>query len=309
MKKFWFLIIPILLSLHQSIEGQTFVFDFQNGFQGWTGDFADYPASDSLFYQLDFRRTTLPGPLDTARYALMISGNNHSDDLFMFLKRKITGLHPNKIYKLQIDIELASNAPTHAIGIGGAPGEGVTLKAGATLVEPQKKASDGFYVMNIDKSNQVSPGADMDTLGNIGVADTTRVFTLINRSNAGHLFTISTDNEGFVWVCIGTDSGFEGTTTLYYSLITLTFDLMTGMENPVNDDASVLYPNPADDFLAVADGGRAVRLIELFNNNGQLVIRCRNSNRINVKDLAPGTYTARVTCSGSRPFSRRVVVR
>ncbi len=45
-------------------------------------------------------------------------------------------LKSDKLYKIQIDIELASNVPTHAVGIGGAPGESVYLKAGASPIEP-----------------------------------------------------------------------------------------------------------------------------------------------------------------------------
>ena len=209
-----------------SINAQTLSYDFSIGYDGWFGDFADYPITDSIFYELEFNRTNLPVPLNTRKYALMIKGNNHSDDLFMFIKRKISGLLPNKTYQLLVDIEFASNAPTNAIGVGGPPGEGVTMKAGASIVEPLKIISSGSYIMNIDKGNQSIRGVDMDTIGHVGVSDTTTAFTLINNNNYTHWFTITTDTNGEVWVCIGTDSGFEATTTLYYSIINLTFKVM-----------------------------------------------------------------------------------
>jgi len=287
---------------------QTFVFDFSTDYDGWSGDFADYPVADSIFYELEFKRTTLPAPLNTSKNALMIKGNNHSDDLFMFIKRKITGLSPNKIYKLLIDIELASSVPTHAVGIGGAPGESVYLKAGASLVEPQKVESGGFYLMNIDKSNQVSPGIDMDTLGHIGVTDTTSVFTLIKRTNAAHLFTISTDDAGTVWVCIGTDSGFEGTTTLYYNKITLSFDNITGKDDAPDMDETILFPNPAMDVLYIKSGKYEIRSIELFNMNGQPVNAVRNSDRISLKNLIAGTYSVRVTYENNSFVTKKIVI-
>jgi hypothetical protein len=209
---------------NQSGEKQkTLTYEFIDNMDGWKGDFADYPVIDSIFYELEFIRTTLPAPLNTSKYALKITGNNHSDDLFMFIKHKITGLLPNTIYKLLVDITLASKYPTNAVGVGGSPGEGVTIKAGASVIEPQKVNVDGFYRMNIDKGGQVVPGVDMDIIGNVGVTDTTTVFTLINRSNTTHLFTITTSASGEVWVCIGTDSGFEATTTLYINKISLSF--------------------------------------------------------------------------------------
>lgn len=209
---------------HQSGEKQkTLAYDFANGLDGWTGDFADYPVTDSLLYKLEFSRTTLPAPLNVNKYALKISGNNHSDDLFMFMKYKITGLLPNTAYKLSIDVELASKYQTNGIGAGGAMGEAVVLKAGASVVEPQKVKKNGYYFLNIDKGNQVERGKDMDTIGNAGVTDTTTVYTLIHRGNASHLFPIKTGAKGEAWVCIGTDSGFEGVTTLYFNKIELSF--------------------------------------------------------------------------------------
>jgi len=305
--KIRFLIITAILFVTGPVRSQVFIFDFQSENQGWTGDFADYPVTDSVFHELEFRRTNLPAPLDTGKLALMITGSNHSDDLFMFIKRKITGLSPNKIYKLFIDIELASEAPTNAAGIGGAPGESVFLKAGATLTEPKKVISDGYYRMNIDKSNQAAPGADMDTIGHIGVSDTTSVFTLISRTNAGHLFTISTDAGGVVWVCIGTDSGFEGTTTLYYNKITLTFDNMTGVGDAARRDDTILFPNPVKDILIIKNRSSEIQSIELFNSNGQLATRIRNSDRISLKNLKPGIYSVRITYADHYSISRKIV--
>jgi hypothetical protein len=309
------LIIKILAVLLLALfpdraRSQTYIFDFQNGYQEWSGDFADYPVTDSIFYQLAFKRAHLPAPLDTGKYALMISGNNHSDDLFMFIKRKITGLTPNKVYKLLIEIELASDVPTNAVGIGGAPGESVFLKAGASLVEPLKIASDGFFLMNIDKSNQSMPGADMDTIGHIGVTDTTTVYTLIRRSNESRLFTFSTDEAGSVWVCIGTDSGFEGTTTLYYNKVTLTFDNMTGTphDRPVEPAEPVLFPNPADDILIIRDKTAGIRLIEVFNSAGKLSGSISQSDRIQVGHLPTGTYSVRITYDNHPAVTKKIII-
>ncbi len=215
MKKIILLLVIATLALPPVINAQSYSYNFTTGYEGWAGDFADYPITDSIFYELQFIRTTLPTPLNTNKYALKITGNNHSDDLFMFIKRKITGLLPNTKYRLSIDVEFASNAPTKAYGVGGAPSESVMMGAGASIIEPLKVKSDGYYRMNIDKLNQVFPGLDMDTIGHVGVSPNTTLFTLINRNNFTHLFSITTDFNGEVWVCIGTDSGFEATTTIY----------------------------------------------------------------------------------------------
>jgi hypothetical protein len=289
-------------------QGNEFEFDFSTGYDGWSGDFADYPVTDSLFYELAFNRTTLPSPLNTNKHALMLRGANHSDDLFMFIKRKISGLSPNKTYKLTIDIELASEAPTNAGGIGGAPGESVYLKAGASLAEPKKTESSGFYHININKSNQAMPGHDMDTIGHIGVSDTTTAFTLITRNNSVHPFIISTNNEGTVWVCIGTDSGFEGTTTLYYNRIKLAFDNLTEKEEIEQDNDITLFPNPVKEALYISSKSDNIRGIEVFNLNGQLMTRIENSNTIKLKNFLPGVYFVRITGASNYIVTRKIIV-
>lgn len=245
------LVFFLVISITKSSYSQTYNYDFSTGYEGWMGDFADYPVTDSIFYKLDFSRETLPAPLNIEKYALKISGKNHSDDLFMFIKRKISGLQPNTTYQLEFDINFASKAPTNAVGVGGAPGEGVTMKAGASVIEPVKVASNGFYFMNIDKSNQRNRGKDMDTIGHIGVSDTTTVFTLISRTNANRPFIITTDANGEVWVCIGTDSGFEATTTLYYNRIALNFSIITGTNDLYFHNHLKIYPNPVNHFLNI----------------------------------------------------------
>lgn len=200
-------------------------YSFYDSDEGWTGDFADYPEGDSIHYELLFKYDSLPKNLSLTDSALYISGNNHSDDLFMFIKKKISGLRPNTTYNLLFNVKVASDAPTEAVGIGGAPGESVFLKAGATLEEPKKELETGMYRMNIDKGNQAEDGTDMINIGNVGVSATTTEFTVITRNNnSSNSFFLTTDASGEIWLVVGTDSGFEGKTTLYYTQIDVLFN-------------------------------------------------------------------------------------
>lgn len=255
-----------------NLSAQTFTFDFSDGYEGWSGDFADYPAgmSDSVNYQLQFLRTTLPAPLNTSKFGLKISGNNHSDDLFMFIKRKISSLLPNTTYRLLFHFELASKAPTNAVGVGGAPGEGVTIKAGASKIEPMKVKLGTDYRMNIDKGNQKIGGVDMDVLGHVGVTDTTTVFTLISRSNTTHLFTTTTNAVGEIWVCIGTDSGFEALTTLYYTKIKLVFTIISELVDIVESNKTIVFPNPTSGKVTI-NSEEKPKYIEVYNLMGEKI--------------------------------------
>lgn len=216
-------ILSSCLKDEDNVSQNALTFEFNTGTHGWTGDFADYPITDSVFYELQFAHAPLPAPLNTDVKALKLSGNNHSDDLFMFIKRKVTGLMPYTTYDIIFDIDVASNAPTNAVGVGGAPGESVVIKVGATAKEPKKVVQNGSYVMNIDKANQQQSGADMKVIGNVGVNDTTTVFTMIKRNNRSEPFEATTDKDGSLWVIIGTESGFEATSTLYFRRIELIF--------------------------------------------------------------------------------------
>src|SRR3954465_14067531 len=116
-------------------------FDFSRGKRGWRAGFADYPAGEEANFELHSGLKKLPaGVTNAGRKGFFISGNNHSDDLFMFLKRKLgrgDGIKPGESYRVSFDIDFASEAPEGCAGIGGSPGNSVFLKAGADQHEPR----------------------------------------------------------------------------------------------------------------------------------------------------------------------------
>jgi hypothetical protein len=197
-----------------------FSWDFSEGIQGWQGGFADYPLGQEDFFNLDFGLRSLPSNLGDER-ALFITGDNRSDDLFMYFRNQITGLTPNTNYSVNFDLELASNAPDGSIGIGGSPANSVFLKAGATLTEPLAivdDPNDSNIRLNIDKGNQGQGGRDTVILGDIAKPDDgTFDYALITRNNNAEQFIFRTDDLGNAWLYFGTDSGFEGTTALFYT--------------------------------------------------------------------------------------------
>lgn len=214
-------VVAVSCSKDQEIRLYSFSFLFKDSLSGWEGGFADYPE-DSTGYHLNAGLDTLPYEIntDSTKKGIRISGINQSDDLFMFIKRKIPGLQKNATYEVLFNIRLASNAPTGAAGVGGAPGESVYLKVGASSIEPESQLTDGFNIMNIDKGNQSGGGENMIVVGHIGVAATTTKYAVITRFNSSGSGVRATANDaGELWVIVGTDSGFEGETTLYYTQV------------------------------------------------------------------------------------------
>lgn len=219
------LLLPALLlmiALAATASAQTFAFEFDAGQDGWEGGYSDYSGESD--FQFAFARSRLPAPLDTNKYGLKLNGMNRSDDMFMFLRRKIEGLEPGAKYNVAFKVRFASREATNSFGIGGSPGTSVFLKAGAVAVKPL----DVNGRMNIDKGNQSNPGRDMDTIGHVGVAEDTKAYALIERSNAGRSFAFTAAADGTAWVVIGTDSGYEGLTTLYYQRVEAAFTRQGG---------------------------------------------------------------------------------
>ncbi len=179
--------------------------------------FADYPVGQDSFYELASGWQNLPAPLTGRGYQL--SGNNHSDDLFMFVKRKLTGLEKNARYDIHYTLRVASNAGKNCAGVGGAPGEGVTLKIGLTRSEPHRVQNGSSWLMNIDKGNQAIGGADAIAIGDLATVESNcnNTATWMYKTIDNHLsrFTASTDDKGELWLLIGSDSGYESTSTFY----------------------------------------------------------------------------------------------
>lgn len=197
---------------------QSFHTDFASGKDNWVAGFADYSGNNVEIYELKEELSHLPEPLDTQKQAYMLSGINRSDDLFMYLKKQLTGFKPLTAYSINFTIQLASDAISGGVGAGGAPGEAVGIGVGASVIEPLARSNENnFYQMNIDKINQCcTDGEDMVVIGNVANGGDVYEYKMLERAGE---FQVTTDAEGNIWVLVGTDSGYEGKTTLYYSTI------------------------------------------------------------------------------------------
>jgi hypothetical protein len=208
------------------------IYNFHHNNLGWTADFADYPPStdpNGSLYELFAGQRYMPRKLTRVpKRGFYIQGHNRSDDLFMYLKRRLRaedGIVAGQTYQIQFVITLASNAPTGCAGIGGAPGEGVVLKAGASAIEPLSVLQpNGYLRMNVNIGDHQLGGTAASVAGNIanGIPCEQALpysqFVLIQRSHQ-HIVNVTASANGELWLLVGTDSGFEGITRLYYQSI------------------------------------------------------------------------------------------
>jgi hypothetical protein len=173
-KSFTFLFLLFVLCVGlRAADATRLEFDFAQSDHGFVAGFADYPQNyDPSLYQLTNSWQVRPANLGGTS-ALFISGVNRSDDLFMYWKKRLTGLPPNTSVVLTMEIQLASKYAEGLVGVGGPPGEGVNVKVGAVPFEPQAVVDprEGWWRMNLDKGNQAIGGANMSVIGNVAKPD------------------------------------------------------------------------------------------------------------------------------------------
>lgn len=210
-------------------DAVTLVDDFENGSDGWAADMSDF--SDATRPD-DFLAETGSAPpgFDVDDGFFHLAATNTSDDVFMYLRRQIgpdDGLEPSTDYEIDYTVEFASAAPTGCAGIGGPPGEAVWLKVGATSDEPVPVDLDGDTRLSVDKGGQSQGGPAAVVAGDIAngipceeALDSDQPpYAMVERT-AG--IEATTDDDGRLWLFVGTDSGFEGRTSIYYDRIQVT---------------------------------------------------------------------------------------
>ncbi|MCE5271424.1 hypothetical protein LLH00_09075 [bacterium] len=199
----------------------SFDYSFQSSNEGFSGAFTDYPKASEANLELQFERRKLPSGLDSTKYGLYLSGRNQPDDLFMFVKKKLSsadGLKANVVYKVSLEIQIATPEASGCMGAGGAPGEAQTMKAGAMVTEPKPVLKDGFYELNVQKGQQTTGGTDMEVIGHVGndsgdCSGETWEYKTLKLED----FAVKTDGSAVLWLAAGTDSGYEGINYYYFT--------------------------------------------------------------------------------------------
>lgn len=218
-------VVLVLLAAGCGTKPPDVTFRFSDGTEGWQGYFAELPADyEQDAYELRFSHAPIPveGRQDRG---LLLQGHNRSDDLFMFIARRFgeeDGLKARTTYRVRLSFDLATNVAPGLIGIGGSPGGSVCVKAGVVTSNPAPVvAGDGYYRVSLDKGNPAGAGSGLAVLGNIekiGSQDDSYEYKSFQ-----HECEITAGDRAEAWVVIGTDSGFEGLTRLYYTNIRVTF--------------------------------------------------------------------------------------
>lgn len=209
-------------------EQMEFLYDFSEGLHGWTGDFSDLPIQyNKEDFALEFVHGAIPLKGEKLKKGLLLSGMNRSDDLFMYAKKRFAredGLLPNQTYLLSMELDFYTNVEPGLIGVGGSPGESVYVKAGASTREPKSIPLNSDLRMNIDKGEQASSGKDAIVIGNVAKEQGTQQQYEVKKLKMTEPIKVKTNADGELWAIFGTDSGFEGMTSLYYSKVKISLE-------------------------------------------------------------------------------------
>lgn len=204
----------------QSPKPRTVTLNFTDSEKKFVAGVSDYSLSQSDSINFKSGVEYIPDLKDLKGY--LLSGWNRSDNLFLFIKTKCSGFEPNTVYNVVFkEVSFATNVPAGTLGTGGSPGESVYVKAGASLIEPiSELRDDKSYRMNIDVGQQANDGKDAVVLGNFAKVsgNTTEKYEMKNVPKPGSKKNVlsKSDSNGNMWLLVGTDSGFESTTSIYF---------------------------------------------------------------------------------------------
>jgi hypothetical protein len=201
-----------------AISIKTNTSDFNESENGWKHGFSQYlTVGDSAEAELKYAYADKPPSLPEGK-GLMLSGKSSTPELFMFIKKQITDLRPETDYTITVNVEVASSAASQSNNL---VSPSVFLKVGAVSFEPQTFKSADKIVINVDKGPDDQDGSEMLNVGNI-IGGNSIDYNLTSKSSSSKNpmpILARTDSNGSLWIIVGTDSNFQGTTIVYYSKV------------------------------------------------------------------------------------------
>ena len=199
----------------------------------------------------------------------------------MFLKRRLStedGIVAGRTYELTFKLIFASNAQTGCGGVGGSPGESVFLKAGASPAEPRALLTPpppdprvfSWLSMNVDKSNQAQSGIAASVVSNIANGRPcdlfSREYVSLERVHQ-HTSLVNANANGELWLLVGTDSGFEALTAIYYQRIDVTLTPINTRPAPVLLSRNSTFAATLDSAILTTDPYPVISTRNFFSSD------------------------------------------
>jgi len=199
-------------------------FDFESGDQLWQGGVSDYPVhyEDTIYFMMSTIKVDNSSFLD-ASSGLNVTGDNPHGDLFYYFNRKISGLEPNKRYKLDFEFLVYAQLLEKPEVLSS---EELYLKVGAVNHEPGLEKiiwhnDIDYQILNVDKGELNSEGGqDMINVGSIKHF-TGEIPEVVSGNTFDLNFERETNDKGELWLLIGVDSGIKSNLTFGLEALTV----------------------------------------------------------------------------------------
>lgn len=270
-------------------------YDFRQGALSWQADFVGYTQFNQNIYEMLAEIRTLPPELGVSGTGFYVQAHNRCDCLVMFLKRRLDasdGVVAGQRYRVSYTVTLASNAQDGCIGPG-SPGESVKLMFGGAQIEPV--TFTGLYDtrrLNVESAVASIAG---DIANGTPCNPSSRPYISIQRTHQ-HTSEITANPAGELWMFVGTRSGFEGFTALYYQRIDVVLTPVSTPEpNPVNPPTLITEENTGN--VLALNALTFVRDPFPFYTNSSLTFDGRTYVMLFARNsaLAPGESNSAIT--------------
>jgi len=204
---------------------------FAEDAEGWEAQFSEYEPGleDSLklsFAHDNFMATESIGEVT----AVVQSGYATNSDLFMYIKRQISGFKPNTPYTVVFKLELFAQLNEDFSGDLTDDHNGSFLKASVYTEEPDTLIVDDddnpgkkIVITNFEKGNDRTTGPNMAMIGKLEHTSVDEAPLLLIGSSEGDDLLGTTDSEGKMWMMIGVDTNQPIYQSIFYSFIGIEF--------------------------------------------------------------------------------------
>ena len=189
--------------------------DFESGNNAYNYGFANYAADKEETYEFTTQITDIP---DLESKGLLLSGNNKSDGLIMYLTKDIVALTDTE-YTVTLDFDIAINKKS-AISEENTSLKAIYVKAGVTNISFAPELDNkNYYRSNWDIGELGNSGTDARALGTaekVNSDDETYQYKHFSQS-----FSVITDEKGLICVLIAVDSNVSSVSSVYFDNIVI----------------------------------------------------------------------------------------
>jgi hypothetical protein len=205
--------------------------DFAEDAEGWEAQFSEYEPGLEDSLKLSFEHDTFMADESIGEVTAVVqSGYATNSDLFMYVKRQISGFKPNTDYKVIFTLQLIAQLNEDFSGDLSDDNNGSFLKVAAYTVEPDTMIVDDVdnpgkktVITNFDKGNNRTTGPNMSLIGKLEYSYIDEIPTILIGSSKGDELLGTTDSEGKMWMMVGVDTNEPIYQSIFYSFIGIEF--------------------------------------------------------------------------------------